>query len=121
VLLASGHQLDSSKLIAKDKVSKVSTILKDGASLPTVLESRDDWANESTLNIQLIFSPRLHIDLAIAYLDAIRLNSNKAVEIVSFTAIIIFSWPETGYLRLLVRHNVVVESGSFFSLICRCS
>ncbi len=55
--------------------------MKDCCStLPTALESRDDRAYESTLKLQSVSSPIPILINMIAYLDAIRLDSNEAVD-----------------------------------------
>jgi hypothetical protein len=50
------------------------------STLPTALESRDDRAYESTLKLQSVSSPIPILINMIAYLDAIRLDSNEAVD-----------------------------------------
>ena len=50
-----------------------------GANLPTLLESRDDRPNESTLKTMLVPSSLPILIIVIEYLDAIRLDSNEAV------------------------------------------
>lgn len=53
-------------------------------NIPTSLESRDDRANESTLYInQYIILIAFHPISAVAYLDAIGLDSNEAIHKVS--------------------------------------
>jgi len=84
------------------------------AFLPTVLEARDDGANKATLNKSMDIQGR-HCRVfgygafrgKIAYLDAIRLDSNEAMELLACSPPI-FAGCEL-YLRLLVgRHYVVV-------------
>jgi hypothetical protein len=49
------------------------------ADLPTVLESRDDGPNESTLKMKLVFFPPPIFITAVAYLNAVRLDGNEAI------------------------------------------
>ena len=77
VLLAGSHQLDGSELVAISMSVDGRRRLLD-ANLPTVLESRDDRANESTLYTSLVFSSFPTFITVVAYLDAIRLDSNEA-------------------------------------------
>jgi hypothetical protein len=50
---------------------------------PAVLETRDDGANESTLGSSVLVRTSNFSEDVLVYLDAIRLDSNKAVKTVS--------------------------------------
>lgn len=114
VFLAGSHQLDSRKLVAISCKYKLEHGMD--ADLPTVLESRDDGANESTLSIQSVFLIHSVVISIVAHLDAIGLDSNEAVEKKSAHRQISFPQTQELNLRLLVRHGAVVKSCRFFPM-----
>ncbi len=85
MLLCGSHKLDSSELVAVTCL-EIDLSIKF-VHIPTSLEPRDDRADESTLNIQSVYSRQSNAVDIVAYLDAIRLDSNEAVnQKISFTA-----------------------------------
>lgn len=85
MLLGGSHELDSNELVAVTW-SEVAPSF-ESVNIPTTLKTRDDRANESTLNNQSVYGRQSNSIDIVAYLNAIRLDCNEAVnKKISFTA-----------------------------------